>query len=1093
MKTLVRRFAAAERRLEAWRHANGSARAAAAAQRRQRRHAAVAVLNDEGAEEMTWSTAGSGASHMASSSSDLTAVLRRSAVVRAVQAWWRTTRGNAAVTTSTAAAGKRAARSTHAQPRRAAVPPSPLPFAWIGTTGRHLLRRVLRSLTSLSSERGQPSRVELLTGVGSGRHPVASGDVHARGSSSDGGSFDEESGEDGAEGGSALYHHLDAESSVSVSGMSVQRGAARPACSFPSPLATDVNSGEGSESSHSSHSSSSSSDNGDGDAAAPPVVSTSGEDSRFTLSWIRGLRGDRSGSHAPAAAAATAASTQTRSLADESFRGASRLLTKSRARFSRWLQRQRRLQSAKRALLRERWLRFSPQQQLRGHSGHIKGEDADMPVTTSLGGVRGGSEVQPAGFCAAQQSSLFERAILQCVPSAWERTVNTTTASGSGASVPAASAAAARAEVRSELRRVVAAVMAARAAQSKDEAERSTASRSPTRPPTASNPPAASRAERQDREHAAAAAQLGRSITALARLRRGGASAVEEGEEKEGASLLSTVVLSPRPSASLARLQLSSNISSASATRRATAADTTTSSPVEDPAHSARSLLVDPTHTPRDAAVRLAYEEVMRDVCGAELRQAVNTIATVSHDAADRALAQWVERQLLMELASSLSRQTTNAEDSSKSADVLFTGILRHIQSRVPVSLSALRLDDADRRALAAVQEKRESDAVAAALATAGYTITYRQLASLSADSWLNDQVINNYLQLLCEDVESRQQQQQQGKQAASRVPHSVASMGTHFYAKVESELASGAEGLHVGGSAASAAALPPLAANSATLRWLRRRQHLLEPFNAGNAQSVRAVLIPVNIEGQHWALAVYYRDEKRWVLYDSMSRSDRARQRGELILSRLSHTWRECQRHYNLPIDAVVSTQGAVQRGDGGVAVIVAAAYTPFSARETSAAAVARCASPLDTLQPYGSMAELHRAAKRLRHQEAQLEEEKEGEGEGVERRRLPRAERAHDTSSAPLAATTLPASLLSDAEVEWFTDGFRHAPQQRNGNDCGVFVCQVAWCVAQGIAVSFTQADVTLLRHVVTLELLSKRLLRRYPTNHTSSSADV
>ena len=30
---------------------------------------------------------------------------------------------------------------------------------------------------------------------------------------------------------------------------------------------------------------------------------------------------------------------------------------------------------------------------------------------------------------------------------------------------------------------------------------------------------------------------------------------------------------------------------------------------------------------------------------------------------------------------------------------------------------------------------------------------------------------------------------------------------------------------------------------------------------------------------------------------------------------------------------------------------------------------------------------------------------------------------------------------------------------PQQRNGSDCGVFVCRMAECLAQGVRMEFTQ----------------------------------
>lgn len=55
--------------------------------------------------------------------------------------------------------------------------------------------------------------------------------------------------------------------------------------------------------------------------------------------------------------------------------------------------------------------------------------------------------------------------------------------------------------------------------------------------------------------------------------------------------------------------------------------------------------------------------------------------------------------------------------------------------------------------------------------------------------------------------------------------------------------------------------------------------------------------------------------------------------------------------------------------------------------------------------------------------------------------------------------------------------------APQQRNGSDCGVFVCLVAWCRTQGVALSFPtgSSSIAFLRSVMGMELWCNKLLIR------------
>ena len=50
---------------------------------------------------------------------------------------------------------------------------------------------------------------------------------------------------------------------------------------------------------------------------------------------------------------------------------------------------------------------------------------------------------------------------------------------------------------------------------------------------------------------------------------------------------------------------------------------------------------------------------------------------------------------------------------------------------------------------------------------------------------------------------------------------------------------------------------------------------------------------------------------------------------------------------------------------------------------------------------------------------------------------------------------------------------------PQQRNGYDCGVFMCTSANCVSRDVRLTFTQSEMPYLRQRMVVEILQKRLL--------------
>ncbi|CAM39461.2 putative cysteine peptidase [Leishmania braziliensis MHOM/BR/75/M2904] len=856
----------------------------------------------------------------------------------------------------------------------------------------------------------------------------------------------------------------------------------------------------------------------------------------FILSWI----------HAPRMHFSDSGEAASSDDADSSFRNVSRLFAQSRMRFARWLHRQKRLKAAKRSL--------------RGVRTWSKPTAADAEHRDAFLGARY-SSATPTPFSAASE---LHRCAAQAAPSPWESALPHTWGDWDDSDevlrdgevtdgVTAAAKRPTRAHILEKRRAAIAAGAAASNAAQERLVERETMSEVQT---SVDEAPALSLAAQRTRQHADDLARLTESLAMLTLLRErspaGAGNGIHAhranspqgvdrappmmvGQEQNAVAVpshpsVTKVANSALPTWSPSRAHASSIISAGQhrrsyhgSAREAHGAESRTCDgwcckhAVEKEAGvgAFHSLLTDTTHTQHDLAVRAVYESIMSEVCTCLVQRDVENAIDVSCSAADRALTQWIERQLMLELTQPRSRERqTTAEDRDSAAysattlqPLVCTGVTQHIRSGVPVSLEHLRLDDVDRQALASVYARGSSNAIAVKFDTEGYEISYRQLASLSPQSWLNDQVVNNYLQLLCLEAE--------GAATASfpvaQCRHRIASLGTHFYTKVESEFRQ-----RLGGFSGLPPRLPQLDSSSAIFRWLRNRKHLLEPYTSSDPRSVRVVLVPVNIEGQHWALAVFHCADNRWVMYDSMSRSERARQRGAVILAHLSHAWCECQRHFGFirtedttaataTTDARYSpSSGVLQPSPWASACVVAAPYVPFTdtlMMEGHSTVV----SPLDSLQPYGSLDHLHRAAKRMRHQE-ELFAEQAGQrklqrasdsgggdwGAGVIRS----ASAATVSLPPPLsktAATTLPAEQLSDREVEWFTGGFDHIPQQANSNDCGVFVCQVAWCVAQGVAVSFTQSDVTRLREVILLELLNKKLLRRYPTANTSSSAGV
>ncbi|CCW70721.1 unnamed protein product [Phytomonas sp. Hart1] len=479
----------------------------------------------------------------------------------------------------------------------------------------------------------------------------------------------------------------------------------------------------------------------------------------------------------------------------------------------------------------------------------------------------------------------------------------------------------------------------------------------------------------------------------------------------------------------------------------------------------------------------------MAAVCEKLIRRVVEEELGRIHDVAQRALSEWILHRTL----DSLAGVEEKPGPELPAYRFRFSGVLDHIRSGAPVSLSALELNREDKDVLARIRARSHDHAIAiqppseAKEAIVGFSpMSYSQLATLQARVWLNDQVINNYLALVSWDVNQKQGVEQ------------VASLGTHFFVKVSSELSSPPTASLPGrgsllADAASDPPLPPLSPNSPILRWLRRRRHLLLPYasrqvgqgkdgsgpsvDPGEAQAtttVHTLLIPVNLSDQHWVLVVFRKDLNTWYYYDS-TYTPRVAARAHHILRVLEHALSECRRAL-CPGSAAAAAAG----GRGGGRRVIAQPYVSPPAETggdgSRAPPTKRRRCRLDTLYPYGSLKALATAESWSKRRRCQFPPKDPPIAAG-------------DDASEALACV---GGEAEQEEAMWFLGGFDLIPQQLNSDDCGVFVCASAWCGAQGIAVSFEQ-DVGLLRDVIALELWSMKTLRRLPTADTSSSIDV
>ncbi|KAH9577856.1 Ulp1 protease family [Trypanosoma melophagium] len=206
----------------------------------------------------------------------------------------------------------------------------------------------------------------------------------------------------------------------------------------------------------------------------------------------------------------------------------------------------------------------------------------------------------------------------------------------------------------------------------------------------------------------------------------------------------------------------------------------------------------------------------------------------------------------------------------------LFCGVQRQIREGKAVLLHDVITDEEDAQVYReTIELGKRNDHSSQSIAVSyknGLSLTYEQLTTLGPGRWLNDQIINAYISMICEERNSYEHGEV------------TMSMGTHFFAKIEQELRGN-------GASAGSKELPPLQFNSGILRWLKRRQHILFPGKT------RIILVPINLSQTHWALAALNWENKTWVYYDSYIHGEATISRGKYILRQLAHTFSEARR----------------------------------------------------------------------------------------------------------------------------------------------------------------------------------------------------
>lgn len=666
----------------------------------------------------------------------------------------------------------------------------------------------------------------------------------------------------------------------------------------------------------------------------------------------------------------------------------------------------------------------------------------------------------------------------------------------------------------------------------------------------------------------------------------------------------------------------------------------------------------------RQRQVRRCYRDVLNTLCKEKVVALVKHQYQRIYDTQTRFLSEVLQSQVLQRMAEQYPILPTTVDgkvDGRNEACVTCAGVLRHIREGIPAPIGFLTMDASDEEWRRKCQHAARTSpgTQPTELFLGGLCVSYGQLSSLiTPGDWLNDQVINAYLDLLSRRSRStrkangnrreekelagesmnddersenrpkndRKRRTTEGTGNTKKWEHKeigdaetevmekdreVASLGTHFYAKVLTELekeshtfsdsytstgvlhadlvrsswSSGAKmslpyrqgsdsttddenrRVEPSFSFSTPLSLPPLSKNSGILRWFRRRRYLLLPYRSPSTvaaatlseeeeakeeevySAIRCVLIPVNLSNVHWVLVVWDKERKEFVLYDSMgSDHEHHLEKHYKVVLVLRHVLHACFHHFfessstrpMMETNRSEDTQSH-HRTDPRHAMPFTDSHFHFTGGENA------LADPRETffhaeqemllsLHGHGTTHRgLYDTVQRTPGPSSNASSRSLWDisshtlfiaaplrASGFFASRTPpcagRVPRRVDTNSGSHAYFSSPSSSLGErtgvnGEEEGngtqicsgvkkeMTDGskrkerendcvsllhmpsHRCAPQQRNGSDCGVFVCLAAWCLAQGVAVTFptSASAISFFRMVMGLELWCNKLLIR------------
>lgn len=467
------------------------------------------------------------------------------------------------------------------------------------------------------------------------------------------------------------------------------------------------------------------------------------------------------------------------------------------------------------------------------------------------------------------------------------------------------------------------------------------------------------------------------------------------------------------------------------------------------------------------------------------------------------------------------------------------SGVLYHIEESIPAPISFLTLDARD---IAWIKQQREyansnmATTQPAALRMGGLCLSYAQLSTLlTPGEWLSDQVINAYLDLLSRKSAAssrnartmKKLEESERCEAEDEKQREVVSLGTHFYAKVigelEKESRTGSSSSSSFSSDGVSFPFPPLSPSSGVLRWFRRRQHILLPYrpssfplsvdtpddpNQGEEtpkpedhhrhpyqySSTRLVLIPVNLSNVHWILVAWDKEAEQFVLYDSLcpssSTTSHTSPSHSRVLRVLRYVLKACYLHYFPSPQAGIHSDHFHVEG--------------YEKRGWTTVPRGFCTDGRTEEKEIKKQAERTGVGILQERSECTVRSTQEWDlqGKGYSHCHASRPcgiplwdisthtlHVSSPTRSSLFAPSTTPSEV---SPIFWIPSHWR-VPQQRNGSDCGVFVCLTAWCLAQGVRVSFptSKDSISFFRLLMGMELWSDCLLLRMVSDDREGEA--